>query len=71
MCRALKASEVRMFWFKPRRPTVAQSSNTNPIADRTAILLDGVEKHHLGLEIGPWHSPLVPKSAGSRTWQFG
>jgi len=56
-----------MFWFKPRRPTVAQSSNTNPIADRTAILLDGVEKHHLGLEIGPWHSPLVPKSAGYRS----
>ena len=35
--------------------------------ERRDILLTGIEKDMLGVEIGPWHNPLVPKSDGYRS----
>jgi SAM-dependent methyltransferase len=32
--------------------------------DRHSVLLEGITKEMLGIEIGPWHNPLVPKRAG-------
>ncbi len=32
--------------------------------NRHDVLLDGITKEMLGIEIGPWHNPLVPKRAG-------
>jgi SAM-dependent methyltransferase len=35
--------------------------------ERRDILLTGIKKDMLGVEIGPWHNPLVPKSDGYRS----
>jgi SAM-dependent methyltransferase len=35
--------------------------------ERRDILLTGIRKDMLGVEIGPWHNPLVPKSDGYRS----
>jgi SAM-dependent methyltransferase len=32
--------------------------------DRHSVLLEGITKEMLGIEIGPWHNPLVPKRDG-------
>lgn len=34
------------------------------LVDRNEVLLQGVTKDQLGIEIGPWFSPLVPKAEG-------
>ena len=35
--------------------------------DRRAVLLKGITKDMLGIEIGPYHRPLVPKREGYRS----
>lgn len=54
-----------MLWFK--RPKKEKIPKAPPAVDRKEVLLAGIDKHQLGLEIGPWFSPLVPKSAGYRS----
>jgi SAM-dependent methyltransferase len=54
-----------MLWFK--RPKKDEIPKAPPAIDRKDILLAGIDKDQLGLEIGPWFSPLVPKSAGYRS----
>ena len=38
--------------------------------DRKEVLLEGVAKDQLGIEIGPWFSPLVPKGEGYNSLSF-
>jgi SAM-dependent methyltransferase len=54
-----------MLWFK--RPKKEETPKAPPIVDRRDILLSEIDKNHLGLEIGPWFNPLVPKSAGYKS----
>lgn len=54
-----------MLWFK--RPKKDDIPTAPPAVDRKDVLLAGIGKDQLGLEIGPWFSPLVPKSAGYRS----
>jgi SAM-dependent methyltransferase len=54
-----------MFSFKRSRKEEAPKAPL--IVDRKDTLLQGIDKHHLGLEIGPWFNPLVPKAAGYKS----
>jgi SAM-dependent methyltransferase len=38
--------------------------------DRKSILLEGIEKDQIGLEIGPYFSPLVPKAEGYKSFSI-
>ncbi len=56
-----------LFSLKPKKKAARQWPAPQ---ERTSILLDGITKDHLGLEIGPYFNPLVPKSKGYNSYSI-